>query len=106
MSRSQNPMKDLTIGEVARRAGVQTSAIRYYESVGLLSPPKRVNGRRRYDPTVLRRLALIQLARQAGFRIGELQVLFSGFSVDTPASARWQKLATAKVTEMDAIIEQ
>src|SRR5690606_27929808 len=106
MSRSQNPMKDLTIGEVAHSAGIQTSAIRYYESVGLLPPPKRVNGRRRYDPTVLRRLALIQLARQAGFRIGELQVLFTGFSADTPASTRWQTLATEKVAEMDAIIEQ
>ena len=49
-------MKELTIGEVARRAGVHTSAIRYYESVGLLPPPKRLNGRRRYDETVFQRM--------------------------------------------------
>ncbi|MBZ0281559.1 MAG: MerR family transcriptional regulator [Anaerolineae bacterium] len=99
-------MKELTIGEVAKRAGIETSAIRYYESVGLIPPPKRVNGRRRYAPTVLRRLGLIQLARGAGFRIGELQVLFTGFSEDTPASIRWQTLATEKVAEMDALIER
>lgn len=97
-------MKELTIGEVARLARIETSAIRYYESVGLLPEPKRVNGRRRYTPDVLKRLGLIQLAREAGFRIGELQVLFNGFSEDTPASARWQTLATEKIAEMDALI--
>jgi len=98
-------MKELTIGEVARRAGIQTSAIRYYESVGLLLPPKRVNGRRYYDPSVLERLGLIQLARQADFRISELQVLFTE-SGDEPASTRWQALVTEKVTEMEVLIER
>lgn len=99
-------MKELTIGEVARYAGVQTSAIRYYESVGLLPRPERVNGRRRYDLSVLQRLVLIQLARQAGFRIGELQVLFSGLNENTPAATSWQTLATEKIAEMDAVIER
>jgi len=99
-------MAELTIGEVARRAGLQTSAIRYYESVGLITPPRRVNGRRRYDEGVMQRLALIQLARNAGFRISELQVLLTGFSPDTPASARWQKLAAEKIAEMEALIER
>lgn len=98
-------MKELTIGEVARRAGIQTSAIRYYESVGLLPDPKRVNGRRYYEPGILQRLGLIQLARQAGFRISELQVIFTE-SAETPVSRRWQALVTKKVTEMDALIER
>lgn len=69
-------MKELTIEEVAGRAGIHTSAIRYYESVGLLPRPKRLNGRRRYGLGVLRQLAVIQLACcQAGFGISELQVL-------------------------------
>lgn len=59
-------MNELTIGEVACRAGLHTSAIRYYESVGLLPPPKRVNGRRRYDTDVFQRLGLIQLVRGQG----------------------------------------
>ena len=97
-------MKDMAIGEIARQAGLQTSAIRYYESVGLLPPPRRVNGRRRYDASVLRRLALIQLARQAGFGIADLRVLLIGFPANTPPSARWQRLATEKIAEMDALI--
>jgi MerR family redox-sensitive transcriptional activator SoxR len=98
-------MKELSIGEVARRAGIQASAIRYYESVGLLPLPKRVNGRRCYDPSVLQRLGLIQLARRAGFRISELQVLFTEPG-DAPASTRWQALVTEKVAEMEALIER
>jgi MerR family redox-sensitive transcriptional activator SoxR len=99
-------MKELTIGEVAKYAGVQTSAIRYYESVGLLPLPKRMNGHRRYDPSVLKRLGLIQLLRQADFGIRELQVLFSGLNKDMPASIKWQTLAAEKITEMDALIKQ
>lgn len=99
-------MEELTIGQVAQYAGVQTSAIRYYESVGLLPRPQRVNGRRRYDPSVLKRLGLIQLVRQAGFGIRELQVLFGGLTMDAPASTQWQTLAAAKITEMEALIKQ
>ena len=99
-------MKELTIGEVAEYAGIETSAIRYYESVGLVPPPKRVNRHRRYGPSVLKRLGLIQLLRQAGFGIRELQVLFSGLNADTPASTPWQALAAEKIAEMDALIKR
>jgi MerR family redox-sensitive transcriptional activator SoxR len=99
-------MKELTIGEVAQYAGVQTSAIRYYESVGLLPAPKRVNGYRRYDVSVLKQLGLLQLLRQAGFGIREIQVLFSGSNTNAPASMQWQALAAEKIAEMDALIKQ
>jgi MerR family redox-sensitive transcriptional activator SoxR len=99
-------MKELTIGEVAQYAGIQTSAIRYYESVGLLPPPKRVNGHRRYDPSVLKRLGLIQILRQADFGIRELQVLFSSLNKGIPTSPRWQTLAVEKITKLDALIKQ
>jgi len=98
-------MKELTIGEIAHSAGIQPSAIRYYESVGLLPHPKRVNGRRYYDPSILQRLNLIQLARQAGFRISELQVLFSEPD-EAPVSTRWPALVAEKVSEMEAVIER
>ena len=99
-------MKELTIGKIAHYAGIQPSAIRYYESVGLLPQPKRVNGRRYYDdPSILQRLNLIQLARQANFRISELQVLFSELE-EAPVSTRWQALVTEKVTEMEALIKR
>ena len=99
-------MSELTIGEVARRAGVQTSAIRYYESVGLLPPPKRINGRRRYDEQVFQRLGLIQLVRGAGFGISEMQTLFAAFSDDVPVADVWQAVAARKEAELQAIIAQ
>ena len=99
-------MDELTIGEVARRAGLHTSAIRYYESVGLLPPPKRVNGRRRYDASVFQRLGLIQLIRGAGFGIGEMQTLFAAFSDNLSVPAVWQAIAAQKEAEMQAIIRQ
>lgn len=97
-------MEGLIISEVARRAGVRPSALRYYESVGLIPAPKRVNGRRRYDPSVVQRLALLQLAQQAGFTIAEIRTLFHGFAPDTPPAARWRALARQKAVELDALI--
>src|SRR5258708_7471021 len=100
-------MKELTIGEIARYAGIETSAIRYYESVGLMPPPRRVNGRnRRYDLSVLKRLGLIQLLRDAGFGIREIQVLFSDMNTDAPTSTNWQSLAVEKIAEMDELIKR
>ena len=52
-------MEELTIGEVARQAGIRPSALRYYESIGLLPAPKRVNGRRRYDPSTVQQLTVL-----------------------------------------------
>lgn len=99
-------MKALSIGDVAEYAGVQPSAIRYFESMGLLEPPGRVNGRRRYDHSVLKRLGLIQLLRDAGFGIRDLQVLFGGVDSRTPAKQTWQTLAVDKIAELDALIKR
>jgi MerR family redox-sensitive transcriptional activator SoxR len=97
-------MESLTIGEVSRRTGLRPSALRYYESEGLLPPPRRVSGRRRYDPSALSRLALIRMAQEAGFTIGETRTLVTGFPEGTPASARWQTLARRKLDEVEAQI--
>ena len=59
-------METLAIGEVARRAGINASAIRYYERAGLVHEPGRVGGKRRYGPEVLRTLALIEAAKRVG----------------------------------------
>lgn len=97
-------MESLPIGEVARRTGLRSSAIRYYEEAGLLPSPVRVGGQRRYDPGVVLRIGLIQFAQQAGFTIAEIRTLFEGFSEETPASVRWQALASEKLAEADALI--
>src|SRR5436309_2525630 len=97
-------MEALTIGEVAKQAGIKASAIRYYESVGILPQPQRLHGHRRYDSGVLSRLTLIGVAQQAGFTIAEIHRLFEGFDGDVPASARWQELAHQKLIEVNALI--
>ena len=94
----------LTIGEVARRAGVATSAIRYYERVGLLEPPGRVNGRRRYGPEVLVSLGVIDLAKTAGFTLDEIRELLNGFSEEVSPSERWRAMARHKLAELDALL--
>jgi MerR family transcriptional regulator, redox-sensitive transcriptional activator SoxR len=99
-------MTALTIGEVAQRAGIRPSALRYYESIGLLPAPKRVSGWRRYDESILPWVALIQLAQKAGFTMSEIQTLFHGFTPDTPPAARWRTLAATKLDELDALIER
>lgn len=97
-------MRDITIGEVARRAGVQASAIRYYEKIGLLPKTQRIGGQRRYDDGVLNYLKVIDVAKRAGFRMEEIRQLFHGFGKGTPAFRRWQSLARRKITEMDDLI--
>jgi MerR family redox-sensitive transcriptional activator SoxR len=97
-----NEAPTMTIGAVARQASTTTSAIRFYESTGLLPPPARVNGRRRYDASTLQRLAVIARAQQAGFTLGEIQELFFGFVAGTPPAARWETLARRKLVELEA----
>jgi MerR family transcriptional regulator, redox-sensitive transcriptional activator SoxR len=99
-------VEQLTIGDVAQRAGLETSAIRYYERIGLLPRPERLNGRRRYDETVLQKLGVIHMARQAGFTIAEIHLLLHDFPNDTPPSQRWEKLATKKIDEINAMISR
>lgn len=94
-------MTAFTIGEVARRSAVPGSTLRYYESIGLLPPAPRVNGRRRFDESTLQRLAIIQVARQAGFTLGEIRELFLGFPAGTAPAARWDALARRKLDELD-----
>ena len=94
---------EMTIGELAERAGLAASTIRYYEEVKLLPRPARASGRRVFDEATLDRLLVITFAKEAGFSLREIRQLFDGFASDTPAGVRWQKLATAKLAEMEAL---
>ena len=100
--------ESLSIGEVALSTGMRPSALRFYERVGLLPQPERTNGRRRYGGEVLRevlrRLALVRVAQQAGFTISEIGTLLDGFSDDTPPSERWRVLAQEKLPEVEALV--
>lgn len=94
----------LSIGAIAERAGLNTSAIRYYERIGLLPRAPRLAGRRRYDPVILEWLSLIALAREAGFSMAEIKRLVTDFSPGTRPAARWKELAERKLDELDAVI--
>ena len=98
-------MAEFTISEVARQVGVQPSAIRYYEQIGLLPPSRRVSGQRRYDSTMLYRLAVIQRARQLGFTLDEIRQLFFGVHSAARASERWQQLSRRKMAELDDLMD-
>jgi MerR family transcriptional regulator, redox-sensitive transcriptional activator SoxR len=95
----------MSIGEVARRAGVRPSAIRYYERAGLLPAPYRVAGRRRYDPSALERLAIVRFARRVGFKIVEIKRLLAGFD-ERPPPERWRRMARQKLREVDRLITE
>ena len=98
-------MGQLTISQVAQQIGIQTSAIRYYEQIGLLPPTHRLSGQRRYDSTMLYRLAIVQRARQLGFSLTEIRQLFFGFRDVTHASERWQTLSQRKLAELEHLMD-
>jgi MerR family redox-sensitive transcriptional activator SoxR len=94
----------VTIGEVAAKATIATSAIRYYERSGLLKQPLRKNGRRLYSDDVLHQLVIIEFAKETGFTLSEIKLLLHGFPENTPASARWKEMAREKIHELDVAL--
>ncbi|MET9408423.1 helix-turn-helix domain-containing protein [Streptomyces sp. NPDC002935] len=95
-------MPDLDIAEVARRAGVPASTLRFYEEKGLIAPTGRRGLRRQFDPGVLERLALIALGRSAGFSLDEIARMFAP---DGRAHIDRQVLAD-KAEELDRTIRE
>lgn len=96
----------MKIGELARRARVNASAIRYYEQVGLLPAPFRRGGQRLYSPSALDRVLLIRFAGEMGFTLGEIRLFLNGLRDDAPVGPRWQKLARRKLKEVEETIER
>ena len=95
-------VRQLAIGEVAARAGMSTSRIRYYEGRGVLPEPERTAGQRRYSEDVFRRLAIIDAAQRVGFTLEEIRNLLG--SRDQPAHERLRQLALLKLPELDELI--
>ena len=96
----------LTIGQVAGRAGIRVSHIRYYEEVGVLPPADRVSGQRRYREDVLHRLSLIDVAQRAGLSLNEIRSLTGPDNRSEAAGERIRELAETKLPEIDALIER
>ncbi|WP_371496788.1 MerR family transcriptional regulator [Kitasatospora sp. NBC_00374] len=98
-------MRQLGIGELARQAGVRPSALRYYESLGLLPGARREGGRRVWPATALRRVALIRMAQRAGFTLAEIGGLLEG-DPGRGATRQWRELAERKLPELDLFIRR
>ena len=88
----------IPIGEMAARARLRPSALRYYEQVGLVPPAARVSGRRYYDESVLRRLDAIAFAKAAGFTLAQIADLLAAGGDGRRA------LTERKLAEVDAAI--
>jgi DNA-binding transcriptional MerR regulator len=88
-----------TIGEMARRAGVATSTIRYYERRGLLSADARQSGPRRYRSETLRRLVFIGMLQDAGLALDDIDGILSAVTV-----AEWKAIAGRRLEVLDAQI--
>src|ERR1700744_1034520 len=101
-SPSLETLVGLLIGEIARRAGLSTSALRYYERAGLLPPPARISKRRIYDSKVLGRIRIILLALDAGFTVKETKTFLSGYPLPTTTAERGRGVGAEKLPHLEA----
>jgi MerR family redox-sensitive transcriptional activator SoxR len=96
----------LRIGQLADRTGVSVSAIRFYERRGLLPEPDRVGGKRQYGEEAVRRLAVLTVAKQAGFSLDEIGSLLASTDDGAPVHERLRASASRKLPEVEALIEE
>jgi MerR family redox-sensitive transcriptional activator SoxR len=96
----------MKIGELARRAGLNSSAVRYYERLGVLDPPHRTNGQRRYPEEAVNRVLLVRFASDMGFTLSEIKLFLNGLGDRAPVGARWRKLALRKIAEVENTIRR
>lgn len=95
----------LTIGQLAERTGFKASAIRYYESIGVLPPASREGGQRRYELAMVDRLGMVGAAQQVGFSLEEISSLFRS-SDEGQVSEELQSIATERLTDVNDLIER
>ena len=95
-----NERTRMKIGQLAARANLNASAIRYYEKRGLLPPPHRQGNQRRYPSDSLNRILLIRFASEMGFTLNEIKLFLSGIKETAPVGPRWKKLAHRKLAEV------
>jgi MerR family redox-sensitive transcriptional activator SoxR len=93
----------LTIGQVAERAGLNVSALRYYEAQGLLPEAPRVGRQRRYSEDTLMRLGVIDVAKRAGFSLDDIRVLLNASDAGESAHEQVQELAQRKLPQVDEL---
>ena len=97
--------RGLTIGYVAQRTGLATSAIRYYEDEGLVAPDRNESGHRRYERSDLRRLSFVMISQELGFSISEIRAALATLPENrTPTKADWARISRSFGKELDTRI--
>jgi MerR family redox-sensitive transcriptional activator SoxR len=92
----------LTIGALAERSGVATSALRFYEREGLIQSSRSAGGQRRYEREVLRRVSFIRIAQQLDVSLDEIRAALASLPDNrTPTKADWERLARSWRTRLD-----
>ena len=92
----RQPVARLTIGQVAKRTGLSVSAIRFYETQGLVTPLRNVGGQRRFLPSDIRRLSFVLIAQQLGFPLEEISARLKGLPEGrTPTKRDWARISRA-----------
>ena len=96
----------LTVGQVADRSGFATSALRYYERVGLVTATRTSGGQRRYERNVLRRLAFVRAARNVGLTLDEVEQALSTLPKGrAPNRSDWARLSRGWRERLDQQIK-
>ena len=99
--------RELTVGEVARRAGVAVSALHFYETKGLIRSHRTAGNQRRYSGDVLRRVAVIKVAQEVGISLADIAVQLNALPEGrAPNRADWDRLSTAWRDSLDHRIAQ
>ena len=102
----QKEPKFLTIGEAAARSGIATSALRFYETRGLIQSLRTEGNQRRYHISMLRRIAVIQVAQKLGLTLEEIAAALASLPDNrTPTKRDWDRLATKWGRQLDERIE-
>ncbi|MCL4139242.1 UNVERIFIED_CONTAM: hypothetical protein GTU68_033826 [Idotea baltica] len=100
-------MAGLTIGDLAERTGLAVSAIRFYETHGIVHPVRNAGGHRRYDKAELRRLSFVMIAQRLGFSLADIATHMAHLpSHKAPSKADWTRISKTMRHDIDARIAQ
>jgi len=107
MKSTADPTALLTIGEIAGRSGVAASALRFYESRGLIRSERAVSGHRRFARPVLRQIAFIVFAQRVGLSLEEIKAELARLPDRTvPTRADWARLSSKWTSRIDERIAE
>ena len=95
----------MRIGEVARKSGMSASQIRYYERLGLITPPNRTSGQRDYDSEILQTLHTIKIAKQHDFSLEEIRDLLHNDNANHSIADKWREIAKHKLNDVQQQIK-